>query len=125
MGVSQPVVIPEPLIEAAAWTRELVLVKSGAAWSTMKHQGCNVRIRKLGWADLLRTCESDQDGRSFQWPGQTQSPERSPGCETCPLCSPRTGRTWPPEGRGQSPGDRGYWPGALEAVDASSIHTRF
>ena len=39
MGVSQPVVISEPLIEAAAWTRELVLVKSGAAWSAMKHQG--------------------------------------------------------------------------------------
>ena len=29
--------IPEPLIEASAWTRELVLVIRGAAWSVMRY----------------------------------------------------------------------------------------
>ena len=35
-GVSQPVVITKPLIETAAWTRELILVKCSAAWSVKK-----------------------------------------------------------------------------------------
>ena len=35
-GVSQPVVIPKPQIEASAWTRELILVKCGAASSVIK-----------------------------------------------------------------------------------------
>ena len=35
-GVSQPVVIPEPLIEASARTSELVLVIRGAAWSEIR-----------------------------------------------------------------------------------------
>ena len=44
-GVSQPVVIPEPLIEASTRTRELILVKRCAAWPVMRY------LDLFKWAD--------------------------------------------------------------------------